>query len=59
MQLRADFAQAGSTIAADAADSCAAADERQLTVWCETDIFQALGLSYVPPFMRHFHDVSS
>lgn len=31
--------------------------EQALTVWCETDIFRAIGLTYVPPFMRFFHDV--
>lgn len=30
-----------------------------VSVWCETDIFEAVGLHYVPPHMRHFHGVSS
>jgi hypothetical protein len=30
-----------------------------IPVWCETDIFKAVGLSYVPPFMRFFHDCSA
>lgn len=35
------------------------AREAVLTVWTETDIFKLVGLSYVPPFMRFFHDVSA
>lgn len=34
-----------------------APNEHAMTVWCETDIFRAIGLTYVPPFMRYFHDV--
>jgi hypothetical protein len=30
--------------------------KQSLTVWCESDVFQAIGLSYVPPFMRQFHN---
>lgn len=30
-----------------------------VSVWCETDIFEAVGLHYVPPHMRHFYGVSS
>lgn len=33
--------------------------EHAVSVWCETDIFDAVGLHYVPPHMRHFHGVSS
>lgn len=33
--------------------------EHVVTVWSETDIFCAVGLSYVPPHMRHFHSISS
>ena len=33
--------------------------EHAVSVWCETDIFEAVGLAYVPPHMRHFHGVSS
>ena len=33
--------------------------EHVVSVWSETDIFHAVGLSYVPPHMRHFHNVSS
>eukprot|EP00892_Ulva_mutabilis_P008549 jgi/Ulvmu1/6066/UM027_0044.1 len=33
--------------------------EHVVSVWCESDIFQAVGLAYVPPHMRHFHGVGS
>jgi hypothetical protein len=33
--------------------------EHVVSVWSETDIFHAVGLSYVPPHMRHFHSISS
>jgi DNA polymerase/3'-5' exonuclease PolX len=33
--------------------------EHSISVWCESDIFHALGLRYVPPHMRHFHGISS
>ena len=32
--------------------------EHAVSVWSETDIFHAVGLSYVPAHMRHFHNVS-
>lgn len=27
----------------------------EVSLWCESDIFEAIGLSYVPPFLRFFH----
>lgn len=39
--------------------AAAPAAQHVVSTWCETDIFEAVGLHYVPPHMRHFHGVSS